>query len=127
MSFGAGRPGTAAVVMTASKSGIRSSSAACWRACSSGVSSRAYPPSVSSPTIPRSRNAAPSDSTCSRVAGRTSKPETTPPSRRAVAIAWSPATPAPSTSTFAGAIVPAAVVSIGRNFGSRSAAISAAL
>ena len=32
---GAGRPGTSAVVITASKSGIRSSSAACWLACSS--------------------------------------------------------------------------------------------
>src|SRR5215208_7136195 len=126
-SLGAGRPGMAAVVMTASKSGIRSSSASCCRSCSSGVSSRAYPPSVSSPTIPRSRNDAPSDITCSRVAGRMSKPDTTPPSRRAVAIACSPATPAPSTSTFAGAIVPAAVVSIGRNLGSRSAAMSAAL
>ena len=55
---------------------------------------------------PTSRNVAPSDSTCSRTAGRTSKPETTAPSRRAVAIACRPATPAPSTSTFAGGIVP---------------------
>ena len=38
---------------------------------------------------------------------------TTAPSRRAVAIACSPATPAPSTSTVAGRIVPAAVISIG--------------
>ena len=41
---------------------------------------------------------------------------------RAVAIAWSPATPAPRTSTRAGAIVPAAVISIGKSFGSASAA-----
>jgi hypothetical protein len=41
ISFGAGRPGTSAVVTTTSYSGIRSSSAACWRACSSGVSSAA--------------------------------------------------------------------------------------
>ena len=40
-------------------------------------------------------------------------PETTAPRRRAVAIACRPATPAPSTSTFAGATVPAAVISIG--------------
>ena len=38
----------------------------------------------------------------------------TDPSRRAVAIAWRPATPAPSTSTDAGLIVPAAVVSMGK-------------
>ena len=44
-----------------------------------------------------------------------------------MAIACSPATPAPSTSTFAGAIVPAAVISIGKNFGSVSAARSTAL
>ncbi len=41
--------------------------------------------------------------------------ETTPPSRRAVAIAWRPATPAPITNTLAGEILPAAVVSIGKN------------
>ena len=43
---------------------------------------------------------------------------TTAPSRRAVAIACNPATPAPRTSTFAGATVPAAVISIGKNRGS---------
>ena len=48
------------------------------------------------------------------------------PSRRAVAIACSPATPAPSTSTFAGRTVPAAVVSIGKKRGSSWAAIRAA-
>ena len=42
-------------------------------------------------------------------------PETIAPRRLAVAIACSPATPAPSTNTFAGGIAPAAVVSIGRN------------
>ena len=44
----------------------------------------------------------------------------------AVAIACRPATPAPITSTFDGRIVPAAVVSIGKNFGDASAAISIA-
>src|SRR5581483_6912010 len=77
--------------------------------------------------MPRSRNVAPSDSTCSRTAGRTSKPETTAPSRRAVAIACSPATPAPRTRIFAGGIVPAAVISIGKKRGRRSAAMRAAL
>ena len=43
-----------------------------------------------------------------------SKPVTTAPSRFAVAIACRPATPAPSTITFAGATVPAAVVIIGK-------------
>ena len=49
------------------------------------------------------------------------------PSRRAVAIACRPATPAPSTSTRAGAMVPAAVISSGKNCGSASAASSTAL
>ena len=39
--------------------------------------------------------------------------ETTAPSRRAVAIACRPATPAPITNTLAGGTVPAAVISIG--------------
>src|SRR5215831_10442812 len=72
-------------------------------------------------------NVAPRLSTCSRTTGRTSKPATTAPRRRAVAIACRPATPAPTTSTFAGATVPAAVISIGKKRGSRSAAISTAL
>src|SRR5690606_26904923 len=46
--------------------------------------------------------------------------------RFAVASACSPATPAPSTSTEAGGTVPAAVVSVGKNRGNRSAASSAA-
>ena len=41
ISLGAGRPGTRAVVITTSKSGTRSSSAASWAACCSGVSSLA--------------------------------------------------------------------------------------
>src|SRR5512137_3156687 len=43
------------------------------------------------------------------------------PRRFAVAIAIRPATPAPRIRTVAGRIVPAAVVSIGRNFGQLSA------
>ena len=77
--------------------------------------------------MPRSRNVAPRLSTCSLTTGRTSKPATTAPRRREVAIACKPATPAPSTSTFAGATVPAAVISIGKKRGSRSAATSTAL
>ena len=46
--------------------------------------------------------------------GPTSNAETTAPSRRAVAIACRPATPAPMTSARTGAIVPAAVISIGK-------------
>src|ERR671912_531813 len=57
-----------------------------------------------------SRKRAPSDSICSLTAERTSKACTIAPSRREVAIAWRPATPAPSTSTLAGRTVPAAVV-----------------
>ena len=61
-------------------------------------------------TWPRATRPAPSPP------GRTSNAETTAPSRRAVAIACRPATPAPSTSTFAGATVPAAVISSGNIF-----------
>ena len=52
----------------------------------------------------------PIEATSSADAARTSYAETLAPSRLAVAIAWSPATPAPSTSAFAGGIVPAAVM-----------------
>jgi len=72
-------------------------------------------------------NVAPSDCTSSLTAGRTSYAETTAPRRRAVAIACSPATPAPITSTRAGGIVPAAVIIIGKNLPRRPAAISTAL
>jgi hypothetical protein len=46
-------------------------------------------------------------------AGRTSVALTTAPSRRAVAIACRPATPAPITNTLAAGTVPAAVIIIG--------------
>ena len=49
------------------------------------------------------------------------------PRRRAVAMACRPATPAPTISTFEGRMVPAAVVSMGKNFGLVWAAISTAL
>ena len=62
-----------------------------------------------------STNLAPIERTSSADAARTSYASTTAPSRFAVAIACSPATPAPSTSTLAGGIVPAAVISSGRN------------
>ena len=41
-------------------------------------------------------------------------------------MAWSPATPAPMTSTRAGEMVPAAVTSIGKILGSAAAASSTA-
>src|SRR5690606_5713476 len=55
-------------------------------------------------------NLAPSDSTCSPAAARTSVALTTAPRRLAVAIACRPATPAPITKTFAGRTVPAAAL-----------------
>ena len=58
-------------------------------------------------------NLAPRLSTCSLAAGRTSVAVTTAPSRRAVAIACRPATPAPMTNTRAAGTVPAAVIIIG--------------
>ncbi len=58
-------------------------------------------------------NLAPSEATCSPAAARTSVAVTTAPMRRAVAMAWSPATPAPITKTLAAGTVPAAVIIIG--------------
>ena len=58
-------------------------------------------------------NLPPKLSTCSFAAILTSVAETIAPSLFAVAIACKPATPAPNTITFAGAIVPAAVIIIG--------------
>ena len=58
-------------------------------------------------------NLAPSDSTCSLVAGRTSVAVTMPPRRRAVAIACRPATPTPMMNILAAGTVPAAVIIIG--------------
>src|SRR5688500_5181929 len=55
-----------------------------------------------------------------------SKACTRAPSRRAVAIAWSPATPAPMISTRDGAMVPAAVISIGSSLLDAVAASSTA-
>ena len=49
------------------------------------------------------------------------------PSRRAVAMAESPATPAPTTNTRAEATVPAAVISMGNIRGRVAAATSTAL
>ena len=93
----------------------------------SSVISRAYPPAPANDSKFRSINDAPIDLTSSADEGRTSYALTTAPSRRAVAIAWRPATPAPSTKTCAGVTVPAAVISKGKNLGLNSAPISAAL
>ena len=55
-------------------------------------------------------NVPPIDCTSSADAARTSFADTRAPRRFAVPIACRPATPAPSTSTFAGGMVPAAVM-----------------
>src|SRR5574341_1497935 len=126
--IGARFPGIAAVVTTTSASltlwARNSSSRRCW----SSDSSLAYPPAPSPSTRSAiARNLAPRLSTCSFTAARTSNAETMAPSRRAVAIACRPATPAPRTRTRAGGSVPAAVTSIGKNFGVVSAARRTAL
>ena len=121
-------PGTWAVVMTTSARAMCSASAACCARPSSSVRARAYPPSPDPLAAPgRSTNRAPSDSTSPRACGRTSYALTTAPRRRAVPMACSPATPVPSTRTPAGRIVPAAVVSSGKNPPYAVAATSAAL
>ena len=100
---GAGLPGISAVVMTASDSaGVEREQLLLALVLVLGERDRVAA-APSAPSTSSSRNFAPRLSTCSFTAGRTSYAETTAPSRRAVAIAWSPATPAPSTSTFAGA------------------------
>src|SRR5512142_1408902 len=71
-SSGGRRPGTCAVAMTTSKRAICATSSACWAACSSAVSARAYPPSPSAGATETCRNLAPTDSICSRVSGRMS-------------------------------------------------------
>jgi hypothetical protein len=125
---GAFLPGMSAVVMTTSAFEMRSeTSSACFFLYSSDCSA-AYPPAPCLISTPVTwRNFPPRLSTCSFVSGRTSVASTTAPRRFAVPIAWRPATPAPKTRTRAGVIVPAAVMSIGKNRGSRSAAMRTAL
>ena len=65
---------------------------------------------------------APIERISSAAAARTSYALTTAPSRLQVAIACSPATPAPRTTTCAGGTVPAAVMLSGKNRRSRPAA-----
>ena len=118
--------------MTTSESATCSASIRRSRSCSDSETSFAYPPSVSASessdsSSSHSTNRAPRLSTCSLTAGRISNASTTAPRRRAVAMAWRPATPAPSTNTRAGAIVPAAVVSMGKNFPDASAPRSTAV
>ena len=72
-------------------------------------------------------NFAPSDSTCSLTPGRTSLASITAPSRLAVAMACSPATPTPRITTRAAFTVPAAVMSIGKKRWYSLAAIITAL
>ena len=127
-SFGAGRPGIAAVVMTTSNSGIRCLERGLLR----GLLLAASAPARSRPRSPRRRRR---DRGTSR---RATRPARRPPGgrrtptrpRRAGARSRSPAGPrrprrsrAPSPA----ATVPAAVISIGKNSRSRSAASSTAL
>mmetsp|Transcript_9199 Transcript_9199/g.13636 ORF Transcript_9199/g.13636 Transcript_9199/m.13636 type:complete len:214 (-) Transcript_9199:697-1338(-) len=126
--IGAFLPGIRAVVTMMSTSWACSSiSAACAFLKSSDIS-LAYPPEpLPSSLIGTSRNVAPMDSTCSFVTGRTSKARTIAPIFFAVWMAASPATPAPSTSTFAGGTFPAAVICPAKNLGNSSAASMIAL
>ncbi len=83
--------------------------------------------STTASTIMATTNVAPRLCTSSFTAGRTSNASTTAPSRRAVAIACRPATPAPRTRTREGATVPAAVMSSGKNLPEVLAAVREAL
>ena len=118
-SFGAGRPGTAAVVITQSAAATRSASSSRWRRCCSSESSFAY-----SPEPPPSRllldldldelGAEALDLLLDRRAARR-RPR---PRRRAASRSRSPAGPRRRRRARAratGAAVPAAVISIGKN------------
>ena len=72
-------------------------------------------------------NLPPSDSICSFTLGRTSLASITAPRRLAVAMACRPATPTPRMTTRAAFTVPAAVISMGKNFWYLSAAMITAL
>ena len=125
--LGAVRPGTAAVVINTSAAAIYGESNSFCLFARSSVISLAYPPAPSKASNSKLINFAPIDLTSSAEDGRTSYAETTAPNLLAVAIACSPATPAPKTTTFAGVTVPAAVIRSGKNFGESSAATRDAL
>jgi PAB1-binding protein PBP1 len=72
-------------------------------------------------------NFAPSEATCSLVAGRTSVAETMAPRRRAVAMACRPATPTPMMKALPAGTVPAAVIIIGMACSNIAAAFTTAL
>ncbi len=77
----------------------------------SGDISLAYPPPPSPASATSTvRNSAPSEAACSATAARVSKTRTTAPIPRATPIAERPATPPPTTRTFAGGTRPAAVI-----------------
>ena len=73
-STGAGIPGTSAVVITTSLSPTCGTSSSTCRRCRSSSSAAAYPPVPSAPVVSSSSftNFAPTDSTCSAAAARTS-------------------------------------------------------
>ena len=71
-SIGAVRPGTAAVVISASAFAMYGVSRSRWRAARSSVISRAYPPAPSSVSSSRSIDLAPIDRISSAAAARTS-------------------------------------------------------
>ena len=114
---GAFLPGMRAVVMTKSAVATCLETSSCCFFKNSSDTPFTYPPSIliesSSLTM---MNFPPNDSTCSLVSGRISDTSTIEPKRFAVAMACSPATPAPKMSTLEGLMVPAAVINIGNIF-----------
>eukprot|EP00982_Pelagococcus_subviridis_P009671 30937-Pelagococcus_subviridis.AAC.29 len=128
MSFGAGRPGMSAVVTTMSHSAHCFANSSISAAMNSGDISFAYPPAPSPlSSSSTSRNSAPMDSTCSLAAALTSNARTIAPMFFAVCTAASPATPAPTTRTFAGGTFPAIVNCPAKNRGNAFAASTMAL
>ena len=122
---GAGRPGTAAVVIRTSERAMCGASASCWR---TARSSRQLP-GVAADALDRvqaqleERGAHGADLVGGGGTHVVRLDDGAEPA--AVAIACRPATPAPSTSTRAGRTVPAAVMNSGKNRGRRIAASSA--
>ena len=126
MMRGAARPGTEAVLTTASLAAMRASSTSCClRLLLGGELARVAAGALGARRRSRRtwrRATSPARGRAAHVVGLDHGAQAP-----AVAMACSPATPAPMMSTCAGRMVPAAVVSIGRNFCSAFAAISTAL
>ena len=125
---GAFLPGIWAVVIIISALATLSAILAFCLSKNSSDCSTAYPPALLASAAPStSTNFPPRLITSSFTAGLVSKTSTTAPKRLPVAIACNPATPAPNIRIFAGGMLPAAVINMGKYLGNKLAASNTAL